>query len=194
MTKTEFLSELRNHLKGLPEQDLEDRLTFYGEMIDDRVEEGKPEAEAVAEIGSVEEVASQILSETPLMKLVKEKAKPKRRMAAWEIVLIILGFPLWFPLLTVAMVLLLVAYTLIWVMVVVVYAVELSFIVGTIWGIVMFFATGCNALFLGGAMVSAGLAIFMGFACAWAPRGAVKLAKCLGLGIKRLFVRGGNKQ
>ena len=54
---------------------IEERLEFYSEMIDDRIEEGKSEFEAVREIGDVDEVVSQIASETPLYRLVKEKAK-----------------------------------------------------------------------------------------------------------------------
>lgn len=40
MSKQEFLAELRKALSGLPQGDIEDRLTFYSEMIDDRMEEG----------------------------------------------------------------------------------------------------------------------------------------------------------
>ena len=50
MNKTEFLNELKDGLSGLPREDVEERLSFYGEMIDDRVEEGMTEEEAVAGI------------------------------------------------------------------------------------------------------------------------------------------------
>ena len=66
MLKQEFLNALKEGLKGLPEKDIEERLTFYGEMIDDRIEEGRTEEEAVNEIGSVDEVVQQIVAETPL--------------------------------------------------------------------------------------------------------------------------------
>ena len=39
MTKQEFLAELRRGLSGLPQNDIEERLNFYSEMIDDRMEE-----------------------------------------------------------------------------------------------------------------------------------------------------------
>ncbi len=42
-------------------------------MIDDRVEEGLTEEEAISEIGTVNEILSQIIEEIPLSKLVKEK-------------------------------------------------------------------------------------------------------------------------
>ena len=51
-----------------------------------------------------EDIDSQIANKTPLMKLVKEKVKPKRTIKAWEIVLIAPGFPILFPLLLVGLV------------------------------------------------------------------------------------------
>ena len=45
MTKKEFLSGLRKKLSGLPQEDSEERLNFYSEIIDDRVEEGLSEEE-----------------------------------------------------------------------------------------------------------------------------------------------------
>ena len=47
MNKEEFLSELRTKLSGLPQEDIEERISFYSEMIDDRMEDGISEEEAV---------------------------------------------------------------------------------------------------------------------------------------------------
>ena len=68
MSKTDFLIKLREMLLGLPQEEISDRLMFYGEMIDDRIEEGLAEEEAVAEVGSVDEIAAQILEETSVSK------------------------------------------------------------------------------------------------------------------------------
>ena len=38
MTKAEFITELKKRLSGLPMRELEESLSFYGEMIDDRIE------------------------------------------------------------------------------------------------------------------------------------------------------------
>ena len=46
MNKREFLASLRNGLYGLPQDDIEERLGFYAEMIDDRMEEGLTEEQA----------------------------------------------------------------------------------------------------------------------------------------------------
>jgi uncharacterized membrane protein len=65
MTKQEFLDRLA---KKIPKDEREERLAFYSEMIDDRMEEGMTEAEAVASIDP------EILPE--------EKPATKRKMTA----------------------------------------------------------------------------------------------------------------
>lgn len=54
MTKEEFLTKLSNGLSGYPAKDREEYLLFYGEMIDDRMEEGLTEEDAVGEIGTAD--------------------------------------------------------------------------------------------------------------------------------------------
>ena len=137
MNKQEYLKELESRLQGLPKEDIANRIEFYSEMIDDRMEDGKSEVEAINEVGTVDYVVETIAKETPLMKLVKEKVTPKRKMSGFEIVLLILGFPLWFPLLMVGFVLILVFYLLTWILVIVTYAVEAALIVGSVGSIVL---------------------------------------------------------
>ena len=43
MNKQQYLSRLEKALSGLPADDLRERLAFYGESIDDRMEEGLSE-------------------------------------------------------------------------------------------------------------------------------------------------------
>ena len=198
MLKNEFLTELRNRLQGLPKDELDNRINFYEEMINDRMDEGKSEEEAVAEIGSVDEVVTQIASETPLMKLVKEKTKPSRALKVWEIILIILGFPLWLPLLITAFVLLLVAYILIWVLVIVTYSVEFALIVSVFAGLVAFFASlfsgQFNLLPLATTIMCAGGAILLFFGCVGATKLTIKLSKTIVLKIKTAFIRKGKNK
>lgn len=54
MTKQEFLLRIRNGLAALPKEDIEKSVEYYREMIDDRMEDGLSEEEAVAAIGSPE--------------------------------------------------------------------------------------------------------------------------------------------
>lgn len=98
MSKQEFLERLRKGLSGLPQNDIEERLTFYSEMIEDRKEDGISEEEAVSAVGTVDEIVAQVVSEIPLVKIAKERIKPKRRLSVGEIVLLILGSPIWLSL------------------------------------------------------------------------------------------------
>ena len=47
MKKKEFLDALSRGLSPLPKRERDERVNFYREMIDDRIEEGIPEEEAV---------------------------------------------------------------------------------------------------------------------------------------------------
>ena len=194
MNKEQFLDELRRELSGLPQEDIEERIAFYEEMIADRMDEGMSEKEAVSGIGSVEEIARQIMSEIPLTKLVKEKVRPKRSLKAWEIVLLVLGSPVWIPLAIAAVAVLLSVYAVLWAVVICVYAVDFSFAAGTLAGVVGMFAylkagNPVGALFsLGTGIVCAGLAILMFFVSVWITKAVIKLGGRILLGIKISFV------
>ena len=194
MKKNEFLNELRKRLIGLPNTDIEDRLSFYSEAIDDRIDEGKSEEEAVADLGSIDEIVNEIAKDTPLLKLVKEKVKPKRSLRAWEIVLIIVGFPLWFPLALTALVLILVAYLLVWVFVIVSYTIEGSLVGVALGGLVAFTAylTDGTLLPLGASIMCLGAAILFVFACIGITKATFQLSKKMVIAIKKAFIKKGN--
>ena len=195
MNKQEFLLALRGALADLPEADIKASLDYYAEIIDDQMEEGIPEADAVASLGSVATVAEQILLDMPLSKLVKARVKPKQRLRAWEIVLIAVGFPVWFPILAALAAVALSLYVVLWSVVISLYAVDVSLaacLFGGIGGGIVLFITGnpFSALFLLGAgLVCGGLSIFLFFGCKAATKGTVLLAKQMLLGVKKCFVR-----
>lgn len=194
MNKQEFLTQLRKGLSGLPQEDIEERLTFYSEMIDDYIEEGLSESEAVSEIGSVNYVVTQILEDTPLTKLVKEKVKPNRVLRAWEIVLLVLGSPIWLSLLIAAFSIILAAYIVIWSVAVTLWSIGASFAACSLGGIIsaVVFAFQGNGLtglaVLSAGIFCAGLSIFLFFGCKAATKGILLLTKKMALGIKTLFV------
>ena len=194
MNKQEFLTQLRKGLSGFPQEDIEERLTFYSEMIDDRIEEGLSEQEAVSAIGTVDAIITQILADTPLTKLVKEKVKPKRTLKAWEIVLLILGSPIWLSLLIAAFVVILAVYVVIWSVVVALWSIEVAFAACSLGGIVSaviftFQGNGLTGLaMLSAGIICAGLSIFLFYGCKAATKGIVWLTKKMALGIKTLFV------
>lgn len=152
MDKNTFLSELQKRLKGLPEEDVQRTLEYYREMIEDRMEEGLSEEEAVANIGSVEEIAEPLLPKSA-----------KRKMKAWEIVLLVLGFPVWLPLLVAAA-------AVVISIVATIYAVDISLAAGCLGGVLcaVVYLIQCNwagaAFLFGCGLVCGGLALlcFMG--------------------------------
>ena len=198
MTKHEFLSALRDRLLGLSAEDLERSLEYYSESIDDRMEDGLTEEEAVAAMGSIDEIVSQILMGTPLTRLVREKAKTKRSRGPGVLVLLILGFPLWFPLFAAFASILFSLYVVFWSMIVVFYAVDAAFAAGAVAGIfgcVAGLLTGgvAGGLFtLGGGLICVGLTILWFFVCTLAAKGLILLSKTILLGIKACFIRKGS--
>ncbi len=195
MTKTEFLSKLREKLSGLPENDINRSLDYYGEMIDDFIEDGLEESAAVESLGSIDDIADQILKDIPLPKLVKEKIKPKRTLRAWEIVLIVLGFPVWLPLLIAAVSVALSLYIVLWSLIISLWAVFSSVVGASVGGIfagTIFAFTGkalTGIALIGAALVSAGVSVFIYFGCMSATKGTLILTKKIALGIKKCFVK-----
>ena len=195
MDKKEFLSALEAQLAGLPEADRQSSLDFYAEMLDDLMEGGMTEAEAVASLGSVDAIAEEILMDTPLPKLIKAKMKPKRRMRAWEIVLIAVGSPVWLPLLIALFAVALSLYITLWAVVLSLYAADLAFAVsapaGIITAIALFVSGKPTAalLFLGAGLVLAGLTVLWLLLCNLTAKGVWQLGKLTLRGIKACFIR-----
>ena len=197
MNKIEFINELERRLTGLPEDDKKERLAFYNEMISDRVDEGKTEEEAVNDLGGIDKVVSDIASDTPLISLVKEKVKPKHQLRGWEIAMLIVGFPLWFPLLIVFILLCLLGYLLIWLGVLITYTIEVCLASIGVWGLVLFFGALGGGLFsmtyLGMALACLGGAFLFIFACIGITKATITLSKITIRKIKSSFLKGETK-
>ena len=195
MTKLQFILALNNKLSGLPQDDVEQRLNFYAEMIEDRMEEGITEEEAVSAIGSVDEIAAQIIADIPLAKIAKEKMKPKRRLKAWEVVLLAVGSPVWFSFLIAAFAVIFSLYVVLWSVIISFSAVFVSFIVCIIGvaavGIGYALSGNLPAGFamIGASVICAGMAIFAFYGCKVATKGTLLLTKKIGLWIKSWFIR-----
>ena len=211
MTKLEFILALQKELANLPQEELQQRLTFYSEMIEDRVEEGLSEEEAVAQIGSVEEIASQILAEytqnepatveeIPVM----QKEKTRRKIKNWELVLLILSSPLWISLLIAA---LSVAFSVVVSVLAVVFSAIVSLwpVVISLWAVFASMAACAVALPIGAVcyfcigdtypgiaaigigFVCIGLAILSFYACKALTKGTAALTVKTVMLLKRLF-------
>ena len=189
MTKHKFLVSLKDRLSGLSKEAVEERLNFYREMIEDRMEEGLSEEDAVAETGSVDEIAAQIAAD------LSPATASKRRMNAWEIVFLLLGSPLWLSLLIAAFAVLLSLYASLWAVIVSLWAVFGSLAVCSMSCLaagIIFACTGSSLTGLaatGAGCVCAGLAIFMLFGCRAATKGAALLTKSMAAWIKKRLPR-----
>ena len=199
MTKHEFIAQLRAKLSGLPEREVEERLSFYAEMIDDRMEDGSIEEEAVAGLGSVDAIVSQIVSDIPLLKIAgkaaKQRIKQTKKMKTWEIVLLCVGSPVWASLLIAAPAVAFALYVSLWAVIVSLWAAFGSLVGGAFAGIASGLALSMGAnvpaglALIGAGVVCAGLSIFVFFGCKAATRGVVVLAGKTVLTIKRLFIK-----
>lgn len=193
MNKQEFLAALAEGLTGLPQADVEERLAFYGEMIDDRMEEGLTEEEAVKEAGPVQDIVSQILAEIPLSRLVKERVSPGRALRAWEIVLLTLGAPVWLSLLIAVLAAVLSAYGAIWAALVSLWAAGVGAIAGGVsFAVLASQGHGLQSIaVLGAGIACAGVSILLFAGAEGATGGILLFTKRVLLGIKRRSVAKG---
>lgn len=195
MTKKKFLDEIKSRLKGLPQSDIDKSLDYYSEMIEDRIEDGMSEEEAVADLGTVDEIVAQILNDIPLPKIVKEKVSPKRALAAWEIVLLVLGFPLWFSVLMVVLSVFLAVYIVLWSVVITLYATDFVIAFGGVAcaGAGILFMTMAKPVpgifMLGMGLIFVGISVLLFFLFNFVTVGIVKLSRLIVLGVKSIFVR-----
>ena len=194
MDKYDFLLALEARLAGLPEADRQASLDFYSEMLDDLVEGGMTEAEAVASLGSPDAIAEEILLEMPLPKLVKAKMK-KRRLSGLEITLLAVGFPIWLPIGIALLAVVFAIYISLWAVVVSLYAANAAMAACAPTGIaaaVVLFASGKPAaalLLLGAGLALAGLSILWFLLCNLTAKGMWKLGRLTLRGIKACFIR-----
>ena len=195
MNKQEFLARLRKGLSGLPQKDIEERLTFYREMMEDRMEEGLSEEEAVSAAGPVETIVAQIVADIPLTKIAREKIRPKRHLKIWEIILLILGSPIWLSLGIAAAAVILALYLSLWAVIVSLWAVFASVAacaVGSV-PVCVAFITGNNGAsgiaMLAAGLVCAGLSVFLFCGDRAATKGILTLTGKIATGIKNRLIK-----
>ena len=199
MKKIEFLNQLKAQLWALPEADIQCSLDYYSEMIDDRMEDGLSEEEAVAAIGDLDEIVKQILNETPRPPQVVESTpkqnKAKNKVAPWMIVLLVLGAPLWIPLVAGVGSSVLGVYVSLWSVVIALYATAFALAACAIGLPVAAFSLlwihhyGEGAVLVGGALICAGSAILVFLLSNLAAKGLAALTRLIWNGATGIFRR-----
>ena len=192
MTRKEFETLLRQRLTGLPAEDRERSVAYFNEMLDEHIETGEAEEEAVAALGDMDAIVADILSETSLPKLIREKMRPRRALRAWEIVLLVLGSPLWLSLLLAGFAVLISVYAVLWSAVLCCWVMAVAFGACALAAIPLSVVFGLHhpasgALLLGGGIFCAGLALLMIPVSVLASGAVWRLGKAFLRGIKSLF-------
>ena len=184
MNKVEFLAALRRALGKLPSYEVEQTITFYTEMIDDRIEDGMPEADAVAALGSVEAIAAQIIAETPAIP--KAIAKANTGSRTLNIVLLAVFSPIWVPLALALAMAALMVYLSIWMVVIALWATVVLLLLCAPIGI-----AGLVWCYVNGYQLPAGtgVGLFAWFGVLAASKGLVKLTHSFAQWVKSLFVK-----
>ena len=195
MNKCEFLTRLALELKGLPREDTERWMEYYKEMLDDRIEDGMSEEEAVASLGKPDKIVKEILVQTSFTKLIKNKLKPSRKLQVWEIVLICLGSPIWVSLAVSVAATIFSVFVSLWAVIVSLWVTELSLavsgvagVLGTILSIAL--GRGYQGVLLlgGGGLFCGGVAYFGFYSCINLTKLFARVNKKCWLFVKSLFV------
>ena len=188
MTKLEFILALNEKLSAYPKAEVQQRLSFYSEMIEDRMEDGLSEEEAVAAVGDVERIAAEIAAELTPEEAPKPPKPAPKEWKTWVIVLLIVGSPVWVSLAVGAGAAVLSLYASVWAVIISLWAVFGSLAACGVCGIAcgIGFAFG-GYIFPGlavvaAALVCAGLSILAFFGCKAITDLTVTLTK-------RLFMR-----
>lgn len=194
MNKQEYLAALRRALEQMPPEEREKQLAYYDELICDMCEDGMSEEEAAARLGDPNAVAQELLAALPLSTLVKTRISSGGSLSPLVIALLVLGFPLWFPLLASAFAVVLSLLITIWALFVsyaaVVFALGLC-AVATPLALVFGFAEGSPLVLVGLALTSAGLCVLGALLIPPLFRGLTALCRAVVRSVKSIFIKKG---
>ncbi len=189
MTKRQFIGELKAKTKHLTKAERRELISYYNEMISERMEDGMSEEEAVSALGSIDELLSSYIPQ-------ESKAPVRRtpRLRPWHIVLIVLGSPVWLSLLVAFLCVLLCFCIVIWTLVLVCYAVFVALAASSFACAVMSFFTlgfGAGNFFFCwfAALVLMGFALLWLIVCNLFAKACAKLTKVTFKGIFKLFFK-----
>jgi uncharacterized membrane protein len=129
-----------------------------------------------------------------MTRIVKEKITPKREFKVGEIILLILGSPLWLPLLLAFIIVCLAIYLTFWIIIMSLYVVDLSVLVSGFASVFAAFFTGNGFMswmfFIGCGLALVGVAVLLFFGFNQVSKGMLFISKKIGIGVKKMFVGG----
>ena len=181
--------------KGLSQEELGDKLSVVRQTIS-KWEKGLsvPDSDMLVRIAEVLDTnVSQLVCEQ-IQNPINEKSKTNKPNVI-SIILIILGFPVWFSLCIALFFVIVALYAVLWCAVISLWAVFASLIACALGGLVAFaiFAANGNSLsgvaMLAASIICAGLSIFVFFGAKAAIKGTLLLTKKLVIYIKNYFAK-----
>lgn len=198
MNKKMFLEALEDRLFQLPGGERKQQMEYYREVLEDKIEDGMSEDEAVASFGDVDKLADDILRNTPLATLVKTKVKPQKGWTPAAIVLAVVGSPVWVPLAISVFAIVISVFVVCWAVIVSIFAAVLSIGIGGIYLIVKGFTlagTGFSYILLtiGSGITLAGLCLFAWLGARMLVIWLIRFAKWLARRIKGIFIKKGER-
>ena len=196
MSRDAFIGELRHRMAGLPQETVERTVEYYGELIADSMEDGLTEEEAVSRLGSLDEIVASVVKDTPLTQIVQTRVQEgkKKGISGWVILLLVLGAPVWLPVLIAVLAVLFALFVALWAVVIALWAVVAAVILTGLVAMVAGVVELCRLhlpqglVLLGGGLVCLGLCALLFLLMKLLTVGTVKLCKWLWVGIKSLFV------
>ena len=198
MSKDAFIGELRHRMAGLPKEAVDRTVEYYSELIADSMEDGLSEEEAVSRLGSLDEIVANVVKDTPLPQIIETRIQEKKAkrggIRAWEVILLVLGAPLWLPLLLAVLAVVLALYVTLWAVVIALWAVVAAVILSGVAAVAAGIVELCQLrlpqglVLLGGGLVCMGLCALLFLLMKLITVGTVKLCKLIWTGIKSLFV------
>ena len=202
MSREEYLSELREKLSQNNIQGVDAMTEFYDEAISDRIEDGMSEEDAVASMEDTDSIVKSALLDKPITTLMADRVKERHKEASESghgtlfVVLTVVCFPIWFPILIAFFAIIFSLYVALWAVVVSIYAVELSFAICSVAALLGSFTFIMGQIPFATALALLGLACFFAglTILLWKPivaitKGMIKLIKAVFRSIKGIFVR-----
>src|SRR5690606_3207152 len=186
-------SLLHDRLSSLPQDAADRSVAFYAEMLDDRIEDGMSEEDAVESMETVDIIAERIILDTPLPALLRERIRPKGGMTALNATLLILGAPVWLPLVLAVLAVIAAVFVTIWSVVAALFAAVIGLGAGGLLALVVSplnFSSGVpqGLLLAGFGLFSIGVSIFAFFGSAAAAGSLIRLTVLLSRWLRARFI------
>lgn len=163
MRKADFLKELELNLQKMNASEKNKFVIYYDEIISDYIENGMSEEEAIKKVGSPMKIAEELLADYDSVEL----KLPSTGSKTLNIILTVIGFPLWGSVLLSIILLVFSIYVLIWCIPIVTGAGCAAFFASSIVGIigspfVMFKSVPVGVMQLGTSIAAIGLSVLLG--------------------------------